>query len=916
MKHYKDFTCFMINELNENNKLKHVDQFNLSNTSSLQHRLSLATFNLPHRKEKWTIFNVYFQSGINKETKQDQFTAQLEFIKIVEESITRFKNQFPSTKIIIGGDFNNIMDTELDVILPPTTKSYKFKHKEKQLIQEMKRFYAKFQLSDAMRMVFPTAINTTNSGSKTQAKRRLDRFYIGNDLKNRILDYKTVEEVRKFSTHHLITIDIWTKIETSPLIGRPHYTIPQVILNSSNTIKYLNESNYKSDNINNSGVFKNWDNEINFLHAQTTSISHLENQINRIIQRRNNTPVQRELYIEDQHIIKYRVKRKELSIITNLKKEDGSLAKTTNDMLSVATSFWENIYKTKDRGNDFSLVHDFDRNLAIQDITDLERPFTEEELLKHLKCIMKPTSAGIYGLTYKAIHKLWPRLGKLICKVGNEIRESGELPESMKLILIKLIPKKTDSTLEVKNLRPIAIISTSLRLLSSTFQVRCEKVFSKIIHQDQSGFLRNRNINTNTFVVKKILQEMTLHPERSMDQSLLMLDLYKAFDSVNHIFLQKLLHKLKIGKYAFNFLTAISAKHLAQIVINNTRGKVFNLGSGVRQGNPLSPILFNLILETMLNQLNKRLIGATLTSWFRIRYQAFADDVIICLNGTSDLKIANEILKLFEQQSGLLINQKKTELLYYSNPPSQSLFSIEPHPLDLIKFNYLGVPMQNQYSWNHKISQLIAVIYKIPTLDLKFALTIRMMNVFILSKIYYLDLHQPLDKTNIKKLNLAIQNKLPFKISLQKLHKPLRLGGFGLIDLDIQLQGRKAKEIYKLFTDEKNTTTNYLRFRLQQVCLHIFPTVLQNERLRVYPWYHFLQQSTPFQDISFEDIKTRILNQIPDPEKSWFLAWFEMVSNKNVPCIQEELKISESELLQLTTKANPLALEDLVDARD
>ena len=71
----------------------------------------------------------------------------------------------------------------------------------------------------------------------------------------------------------------------------------------------------------------------------------------------------------------------------------------------------------------------------------------------------------------------------------------------------------------------------------------------------------------------------------------------KAFDKIQHPFMIKTLQKVAIGGTYLNVIKAIYDKHTANIVLNGEKQKPFPLRSGTRQGCPISPLLFNIILE-------------------------------------------------------------------------------------------------------------------------------------------------------------------------------------------------------------------------------------------------------------------------------------------------------------------------------
>ena len=87
---------------------------------------------------------------------------------------------------------------------------------------------------------------------------------------------------------------------------------------------------------------------------------------------------------------------------------------------------------------------------------------------------------------------------------------------------------------------------------------------------------------------------------------IIIIDAEKAFDKIQHPFMSKTLQKMGIGGTYLNIVKAIYDKPTANIILNVEKLKAFPLKSGTRQGCPLSPLLFNIILEVWPQQLEQK----------------------------------------------------------------------------------------------------------------------------------------------------------------------------------------------------------------------------------------------------------------------------------------------------------------------
>ena len=83
------------------------------------------------------------------------------------------------------------------------------------------------------------------------------------------------------------------------------------------------------------------------------------------------------------------------------------------------------------------------------------------------------------------------------------------------------------------------------------------------------------------------------------------IDAEKAFDKIQHPFMIKSLQKVVIERSYFNIIKAIYDRRTANVVLNGEKLKPFPLRSGTRQGCPLSPLLFNIVLEVLATAIRK-----------------------------------------------------------------------------------------------------------------------------------------------------------------------------------------------------------------------------------------------------------------------------------------------------------------------
>ena len=109
----------------------------------------------------------------------------------------------------------------------------------------------------------------------------------------------------------------------------------------------------------------------------------------------------------------------------------------------------------------------------------------------------------------------------------------------------------------------------------------------------------------------------------------------KAFDKIQHIFMIKTLQKMGIEGTYLNIVKAIYNKHTANIILNGENLKALHLRSGTRQGCPLSPLLFNIVLEVLATAIReeKEIKGSHIG---KVKLSLFADDLTLNIENPKD----------------------------------------------------------------------------------------------------------------------------------------------------------------------------------------------------------------------------------------------------------------------------------------
>ena len=168
-----------------------------------------------------------------------------------------------------------------------------------------------------------------------------------------------------------------------------------------------------------------------------------------------------------------------------------------------------------------------------------------------------------------------------------------------------------------------------------------------------------------------------INKRKDKNHMILSINEEKALDKIQQHFLIKTLEKVGIEGTNLNIIKAIYEKPRANIILNGEKLKAFSLRSGTRQGCPLSPLLFNIVLEVLASSVKHKEIKGIKIGKDEVKLSLFADDMILYMeNPTDSTKSLLELIHEFSKVAGYKINvQKSVEFLYTSNEASVKLLS-------------------------------------------------------------------------------------------------------------------------------------------------------------------------------------------------------------------------------------------------
>ena len=269
------------------------------------------------------------------------------------------------------------------------------------------------------------------------------------------------------------------------------------------------------------------------------------------------------------------------------------------------------------------------------------------------------------GLTTEFYRAFWDIISTYVVNSFNYAFNTGNLSISQRQGIISLIPKKKKDTQYLKNWRPVSLLNVDYKIATNTIALGIEKVLPHLINPTQTGYVKGRFIGES---IRLILDIMEYTKRKDIPGVAVFLDFEKAFDSVEWNYIQKCLEATNFGpdlrQWVYVFYHNISS-----CVLNNGHAsEPFLLERGVRQGCPLSGLLFVIAIEALAQKIrrSKMIKGIEIeyNGSQEIKLSQYADDTTALLSDSESVMQLFELLGLFERCSGLKINESKSELLW------------------------------------------------------------------------------------------------------------------------------------------------------------------------------------------------------------------------------------------------------------
>ena len=325
---------------------------------------------------------------------------------------------------------------------------------------------------------------------------------------------------------------------------------------------------------------------------------------------------------------------------------DGNEVTSRTDLENAHVNFYRRLFACEevDPVCQQHLFSQLDLKLSSEESASCDGLASLEELTTAVESLALNKSPGPDGLSLEFDLCFWNILGPLLCRLFKQCLLKESLPESLCTSVARLLFKKRGDVKDLKNWRPISLLNVDYKILSKVITLRLSRVMASIVHPDQTCSVPGRSITSNVTMLCDVLD----YTNRTNESGILVsLDHEKAFDHVNHSFLFKLLSHLGFGACLIKWVSTLYSGANMKIILYGYLTEKIEICRGVRQGDPLSPLLYVLCVEVLpsLIRTSSFITGFLLpgAKGLHFRVRQYADDTTTFVKNI----IANSVIQCY-----------------------------------------------------------------------------------------------------------------------------------------------------------------------------------------------------------------------------------------------------------------------------
>ncbi|GAU16832.1 hypothetical protein TSUD_367790 [Trifolium subterraneum] len=391
--------------------------------------------------------------------------------------------------------------------------------------------------------------------------------------------------------------------------------------------------------------------------------------------------------------------RQATSRITSIRNGDNIL-NDPNEVKAHIVNHFTSLFNGPDPVNDNGLVNEVIPSLITDRLNTMLTILPSPKEIKNVVFSLNKDSApGPDGFRAIFFQTYWNIIKLDVINAVMQFFTSGWIMPNFNSNTPVLIPK-TDHADSVNDYRPIAMANFKFKLISKIIADRLSSIMPAITSIQQRGFIKGRSIKDCICLTSEAIN--MLHNKSFGGNLAIKVDIAKAFDTLQWSFLLRVLKAFGFNQIFCQWIHSILCSAKMSISLNGKQHGFFNCSRGVRQGDPLSPLLFCLAEEVISRSITKLVRDGKLTLIKGSRHMAvpshilYADDIMLfCKASRTNIQALSDLFLNYAANSGQVVNPSKS-FIYAGALSSQRLHFIAEQlgfNIGALPFVYLGAPI-------------------------------------------------------------------------------------------------------------------------------------------------------------------------------------------------------------------------------
>ncbi|KAJ9539210.1 hypothetical protein OSB04_031943 [Centaurea solstitialis] len=355
-------------------------------------------------------------------------------------------------------------------------------------------------------------------------------------------------------------------------------------------------------------------------------------------------------------------------------------------------------------------------SLSVSVANEMIRPISDEEIRVAMFGIGNDKAPGSDGFSSKFFKSAWGIVGNDIMVAVHNFFYRGRLAKQLNHTLLCMLPKKPNAS-SVTEFRPIACCTVLYKCISKIVVDRIKPVLDSLVGNYQSAFIPGRRIVDNILMAHELVvgYQKPCGPPKCAFK----IDIRKAYDMVDWRFLIMMLRKFGFHPVLVKWLEEMITTPTYSVALNGITKGFFPAARGIRQGDPLSPYLFTLVMEGF-SLIFKQCVSEAEGFGYHhgceplgITHLCFADDLFVFTRGdVASVEVLKKALFLFASCSGLAPSLEKSEVFFGNVAPDEqhAILNCLEFSKGCFPIRYLGVPLSPIYL---KISDYGPLVLKV-----------------------------------------------------------------------------------------------------------------------------------------------------------------------------------------------------------